>query len=157
MVNRMKLVGKLRLSAWNYLAGISMLPITSFHFNPEQIDSTKMERETSEHVEVRAESFFLEEQSSAEENHYVFAYRIKIRNLGNHTVQLLDRHWIITDSNGEVNEVRGDGVVGEQPVLAPGEDFEYTSGCHLKSEMGTMHLSYFLDPDGHKICGLHQG
>ena len=93
-----------------------------------------MERETSEQVEVRAESFFLEEQSSAEENHYVFAYRIKIRNLGNCTVQLLDRHWIITDSNGEVNEVRGDGVVGEQPVLSPGEVSNTPVDAILKPE-----------------------
>ena len=111
-----------------------------------------MESEISEQVEVQAESFYLEEHSSTEENHYVYAYKIRIRNLGNLTVQLLSRHWIITDSNGEVSEVRGDGVVGEQPVLNPGEDFEYTSGCHLKTEMGTMQGSYgMIDEKGNNM------
>ena len=101
-----------------------------------------MESEFSQKVEVHAESFFLEDHSCAEKNHYVYAYKIHIKNLSSLTVQLLTRHWIITDGNGEVSEVRGEGVVGEQPVLAPGEDFEYTSGCNLKTEMGTMHGSY---------------
>ena len=101
-----------------------------------------MEREISEEVEVCAESYFLKEHSSPEEHHYVYAYKIRISNLGSRTVQLLTRHWIITDSNGEVSEVRGDGVVGEQPVLDPGEDFEYASRRHLKTGMGTIQGSY---------------
>ena len=97
-----------------------------------------MESEISEEVEVRTESFFLEEHSSAKENHYVYPEKIRIRNLGSCTVQLLTHHWVITDSKGEIREVHGDGVVGEQPVLAPGEDFEYASRRHLKTGMVTM-------------------
>ena len=78
-----------------------------------------MQREISEEVEVQVESFYLKEHSNPEENHFVFAYKIRIKNLSVRTVQLLTRHWVITDSSGEINEVRGDGVVGEQPVLAP--------------------------------------
>ena len=94
------------------------------------------ESQTTENVEVEAESFFLEDHSDPEENHFVFAYKIRIKNHGSQTIQLLSRHWIITDSNGKTEEVKGEGVVGEQPVLDPGEEFEYTSGSHLKTEMG---------------------
>ena len=111
-----------------------------------------MESQITENVEVQAESFFLEEHSNPEDNHFVFAYKIRIKNLGKKTLQLLSRHWVITDSNGEVEEVRGEGVVGEQPVLSPGEDFEYTSGCHLKTKMGTMHGSYgMIDENGESL------
>ncbi|MEC8844900.1 MAG: Co2+/Mg2+ efflux protein ApaG, partial [SAR324 cluster bacterium] len=105
------------------------------------------ESQTTENVEVEAESFFLEDHSDPEENHFVFAYKIRIKNHGSQTVQLLSRHWIITDSNGKTEEVKGEGVVGEQPVLDPGEEFEYTSGSHLKTEMGTMHGSYQMVND----------
>ena len=106
-----------------------------------------MESEISEEVEIRVESYFLEEHSNPEENHFVFAYKIRIKNLSARTIKLLTRHWVITDSSGEVNEVRGEGVVGEQPVLGPNEEFEYTSGSHLKTEMGTMHGSYQMITD----------
>ena len=88
-------------------------------------------------VKVQAESYYLEEHSKPDENHYVYAYKIRIKNLSKQSVQLISRYWIITDSSGEINEVRGEGVVGEQPLLSPGEEFQYTSGSHLKSEMGT--------------------
>ena len=106
-----------------------------------------MESQMTENVEVQVESFFLEEHSNPEDNHFVFAYKIRIKNHSNQTLQLLSRHWIITDSNGEVEEVRGEGVVGEQPVLEEGEEFEYTSGSHLKTEVGTMHGSYQMVND----------
>ena len=105
------------------------------------------ESQTTENVEVEVESFFLEDHSDPEENHFVFAYKIRIKNHGSQTVQLLSRHWIITDSNGKTEEVKGEGVVGEQPVLDPGEEFEYTSGSHLKTEMGTMHGGYQMVND----------
>lgn len=101
-----------------------------------------MESAVTRDVEIRVESFYLEEQSAPEQGRYVFAYRVQMRNLGDDTVQLLRRHWIITDSTGRINEVRGEGVVGEQPTLAPGEAFEYVSGSHLESPMGTMEGTY---------------
>jgi len=92
---------------------------------------------------------FLDEQSRPSEDRYVFAYTINIRNTGDVPARLLDRHWIITDANGRVEEVRGDGVVGEQPLLQPGEHFEYTSGAVLETSVGTMQGSYgMLADDG---------
>lgn len=93
-------------------------------------------------IEVSAESFFLEEQSNPRRDHYAFAYRIRLKNHSPRTVQLLSRRWVITDSNGRVNHVEGDGVVGKQPVLGPGDDYEYMSGSRLESPMGTMHGAY---------------
>ena len=101
-----------------------------------------METAITEGVEVSVESFYLPDHSVPEEDRYVYAYRIRLQNRSPRTVQLLRRHWIITDSNGEVNEVKGEGVVGEQPVLEPGGEYEYTSGSHLKSPIGTMHGTY---------------
>ena len=92
---------------------------------------------------------FLDDQSRPGEDRYVFAYTINIRNTGDVPARLLDRHWIITDANGRVEEVRGDGVVGEQPLLRPGEHFEYTSGAVLETSVGTMQGSYgMLADDG---------
>jgi ApaG protein len=92
---------------------------------------------------------FLDDQSRPGEDRYVFAYTINIRNTGDVPARLLDRHWIITDANGRVEEVRGDGVVGEQPLLQPGEHFEYTSGAVLETSVGTMQGSYgMLADDG---------
>ena len=101
-----------------------------------------METAITEGVEVSVESFYLSDHSAPEDDRYVYAYRIRLQNRSPHTVQLLRRHWIITDGNGEVNEVKGEGVVGEQPVLEPGGEYEYTSGSHLKSPIGTMHGTY---------------
>lgn len=82
---------------------------------------------------------FVPEQSDPSTNQYLFAYHITIRNEGAETVQLLSRHWVITNGEGKVEEVRGPGVVGYQPVLAAGEEFQYTSGCPLGTPVGTMH------------------
>lgn len=87
---------------------------------------------------------FVEEQSNPEAGHWLFAYHITIRNEGGETVQLLSRHWVITNGEGHVEEVRGPGVVGYQPVLEPGEEFQYTSGCPLTTPVGTMHGEFSM-------------
>ena len=98
-------------------------------------------------IEVSARSFYVEAQSNPEARRYVFAYTITIRNAGEVAAQLLSRHWVITDSDGKVEEVRGEGVVGEQPHLNPGEEFRYTSGAVLESPVGTMRGSYRMVAD----------
>jgi len=85
---------------------------------------------------------FLADQSEPDADHYFFAYTVTIRNTGEVAGQLISRHWIITDGDGLVHEVRGEGVVGKQPVLQPGESFEYTSGCPLSTPVGSMKGSY---------------
>jgi ApaG protein len=101
-----------------------------------------MGRETGREIAVSAKTRYLQEQSDEKAGRYVFAYTITIRNLGRTTAQLVSRHWIITDSQGLVQEVRGLGVVGEQPVLHPGESFEYTSGASIATPVGTMRGAY---------------
>ena len=98
-------------------------------------------------VRVAAQSFYIEEQSVPEQGRYVFAYTITIRNEGAMPARLLSRHWIITDSNGKVEEVRGEGVVGEQPYLRPGEGFQYTSGAVIATPVGSMQGSYRMVAD----------
>ncbi|MFZ1642725.1 MAG: Co2+/Mg2+ efflux protein ApaG [Candidatus Contendobacter sp.] len=101
------------------------------------------------HITVAAQAFFLEEQSNPERERYVFAYTILIQNQGNIPAKLLSRHWVITDANGKIEEVRGEGVVGEQPYLRPGEGFQYTSGAILETAVGSMKGSYqMLADDG---------
>ncbi len=101
-----------------------------------------MYHETTQAIRVTVEPFYLEDQSSPSDNHYVWAYQVRIENTGSDVVQLLNRHWRITDSLGRVQEVRGAGVVGEQPILKPGESFEYTSGTPLPTPSGIMVGSY---------------
>ena len=92
---------------------------------------------------------YLDEQSSPDDERYVFAYTVTIRNTGAVAAKLISRHWVITDGHGEVQEVRGDGVVGEQPHLSPGEAFRYTSGAVIETPVGSMHGSYrMLADDG---------
>ena len=91
-------------------------------------------------VKVRVR--FVAEQSDPSADLYLFAYTIRVENTGAQAAQLLSRHWIITDGNGKIEEVRGPGVVGEQPRLAPGQAFEYTSGCPLSTPYGTMRGTY---------------
>jgi ApaG protein len=85
---------------------------------------------------------YLPDQSDPAEQQYVFAYTVRITNRGKQAAQVISRHWIITDGSQNTHEVRGLGVVGQQPLLAPGESFEYTSGCPLPTPIGTMHGSY---------------
>ncbi|MGH8524116.1 MAG: Co2+/Mg2+ efflux protein ApaG, partial [Gammaproteobacteria bacterium] len=98
-------------------------------------------------IKVRVHSTYVEEQSSPENEQYVFAYTITIENIGTIPAKLLTRHWIITDSNGKIREVRGDGVVGEQPYLRPGEAFRYTSAAMIETPVGSMHGSYQMIAD----------
>jgi len=100
-------------------------------------------------IRVRVQSHYLPEQSSPKDDRFVFAYTITISNEGSITAQLRTRHWIITDGRGSIEEVKGDGVVGEQPRLSPGQSFQYTSGCVLTTPIGTMHGTYrFFRDDG---------
>jgi ApaG protein len=96
----------------------------------------------SPQVAVRVRSEYLAGQSQPQAERWLFAYHVEIHNLGQEPVQLLSRHWIITNGNGAVDEVRGPGVVGLQPVIEPGEHFAYSSGCPLDTPVGTMHGSY---------------
>ncbi|WP_026687009.1 Co2+/Mg2+ efflux protein ApaG [Azovibrio restrictus] len=98
-------------------------------------------------IQVSVRTQFLPDQSDGENGRYVFAYTITIRNSGTLPAQLISRHWIITDGNGRVQEVKGLGVVGNQPLLKPGESFEYTSGCVLDTPVGTMGGSYQMVAD----------
>ena len=103
----------------------------------------------SHDIRVEVETRFLDDKSTPRENRYVFAYTINIRNEGTQGARLVARHWIITDANGKVQEVRGDGVVGEQPWMRPGDNFVYTSGAVLETAVGTMRGSYrMLADDG---------
>ena len=101
---------------------------------------------------VSVKTQYLPEQSEPDRNNYVFAYAITIKNTGNITAQLISRHWVITDGNNRVEEVRGLGVVGHQPLLQPGEQFEYTSGTALATPQGSMTGEYFcVAEDGTKF------
>ncbi len=106
-----------------------------------------MYEETTRTIRVMVEPVFLDDQSSPSDDHYVWAYHVRIENLGRETVQLRTRHWRITDANGRIHEVRGDGVVGEQPVLHPGEAFEYTSGTPLATPSGIMVGDYAMESE----------
>jgi ApaG protein len=96
----------------------------------------------TEGIRVRVQSRYIAERSSPRDERYVFAYTITISNEGVRTAQLRTRHWVITDGRGVIDEVRGDGVVGEQPRLQPGQSFQYTSNCVLTTPIGTMHGTY---------------
>jgi ApaG protein len=109
-------------------------------------------------ITVAVQTRFVPEQSQPDAGRYVFAYTIRIANAGSMPARLISRHWIITDGNGKVEEVRGDGVVGEQPWLRPGEDFHYTSGAVLETPVGTMRGSYHMvaDDGRHFDAGIPQ-
>jgi len=103
---------------------------------------------TTRAITVTVQPIYLEDQSSPDEQHFVWAYHVKIENNGGETVQLRNRYWRITDSLGRIQEVRGAGVVGEQPVLKPGESFEYTSGTPLPTPSGFMVGTYQMETEG---------
>lgn len=96
-------------------------------------------------VKITVETEYQPAYSSPAQFHYVFTYRITIENLGDQTIQLINRHWYIHDASRDPKEVEGDGVVGEQPVLEPGESHNYVSGCNLKSGIGKMHGTYTME------------
>lgn len=93
-------------------------------------------------IQVAVDSQFVDDESQPDADHYVFAYTVTVRNEGRLPAQLVSRHWVITDSHGKVEEVRGEGVVGEQPWLQPGHGYQYSSGATLQTSVGTMHGSY---------------
>ena len=103
-----------------------------------------MEDTSRYRIQVAVQVRYLADQSDEADNRHVFAYTITLTNEGGHAVQLLSRHWVITDSNSHVQEVKGKGVVGEQPVINPGQSFEYTSGTVLATQVGTMSGSYLM-------------
>lgn len=101
---------------------------------------------------VTVDTAYLPDQSSPEQQQYVFAYTITITNIGQVAAQLVSRHWIITDAHGDIKEVKGLGIVGAQPLLEPKQQYEYTSGCVLNTTAGSMHGSYFcVAVDGEKF------
>lgn len=93
-------------------------------------------------VKVSVETIYQPEYSNPANEHFMFAYRVKIENMGDYAVQLMSRKWNIFDSNGIKRQVEGEGVIGQQPVINPGENYEYVSGCNLKTDMGSMKGSY---------------
>jgi ApaG protein len=103
-------------------------------------------------IRVEVQSVFVPERSDPDDAQWFFAYRVRITNEGDEPAQLVSRHWVIIDGHGRVEEVRGPGVVGEQPMLGPGEAFEYTSACPLRTASGTMHGTYqMVTPDGERF------
>ena len=110
-------------------------------------DGSPAYEQTTQGITVRVQPFYLEEQSAPESRHFVWAYHVRIQNNGAETVQLLSRYWRITDCAGKVQEVRGEGVVGKQPVLKPGEAFEYASGTPLSAPSGIMVGIYYMEAE----------
>lgn len=108
--------------------------------------STKMSEKIYD-ISVNVQPTYIAEQSDPGNNHYVFAYTVTIKNNGNVPAKLLTRHWVITDGDGKIQEVKGEGVVGEKPHLKPGENFRYTSGTMMKTPVGSMHGSYQMIAD----------
>ncbi len=110
-----------------------------------------MYSETTRSIRVTVVPVFLDEHSSPEDAKYVWAYEVRIENLGDETVQLINRHWSITNSLGQTETVRGPGVVGEQPILKPGDYFEYTSGAPLSTPSGLMMGTYQMEDNDGKV------
>ena len=111
-----------------------------------------MSEAVTEGIRIEVRSAFVPERSNPNDSYYFFAYEVTITNEGDEPARLLTRHWIITDGGGNVDEVVGEGVVGETPYLAPGESFSYTSFCPLRTETGTMHGTYgMVRPDGREF------
>lgn len=103
-------------------------------------------------IRVSVQARYVEQRSRPEDGLWFFAYHVELENLGDETVQLISRHWVITDGDARVEEVRGPGVVGEQPILEPGDTFQYTSACPLPTSFGTMHGSYqMVTSDGDRF------
>jgi len=98
-------------------------------------------------IQVTVKSYYIKEQSDPDNDLYVFAYTVNIHNSGTVAAKLISRHWIITDADGNEQEVRGDGVIGEQPYLSPGDSFEYSSGTHMDTPVGSMYGTYQMQAD----------
>jgi ApaG protein len=116
------------------------------------VESVPKSRTSRHRIEVDVATTYVDDQSRPDESRYVFSYTITIRNEGQVPARLLTRHWVITDANGKVQEVRGEGVVGEQPYLLPGQGFRYSSGAILETPVGAMQGSYqMVADDGHEF------
>lgn len=113
-----------------------------------------MPTETTQAIRVSVRAIYLDERSDPAESRFAFAYQIQIANEGDETVQLRRRHWIITNGNGDIEEVDGEGVVGEQPMLAPGAIHEYTSGAIIETPYGTMEGTYQMHGDEGRIFDI---
>ncbi len=113
--------------------------------------SRRRYEETTGDIRIAVEPDFLDDQSQPDEGQYLWAYRVTIENRGNAAVQLVSRHWRITDARGKVREVRGPGVVGEQPVIGPGGSFQYTSGAPLETACGFMTGTYQMRDETGKL------
>jgi ApaG protein len=126
-------------------------------FKPPSMHCSVSEAVTH-NVRVEVESQYAPEHSQPFQNEWFFHYTVRITNEGDETVQLISRHWIITDATGHTDEVQGPGVVGEQPVLAPGESFQYTSGCPLRTSSGVMRGTYHMVDEDVEIAAfaLHE-
>jgi ApaG protein len=137
----------MRFRPWSTWTGGQDHPkLTSVASSDEQV-ATAMYNALTRSIAVSVEPFFVEDQSRPDEQRWVFGYRVRIANQGAEPVQLMGRHWRITDARGRMIEVRGEGVVGEQPRLEPGETFEYTSGTPLATSTGMMLGSYQMVTD----------
>jgi len=108
---------------------------------------TSLNESNNAHIDVDVTTNYIEDQSSPEQNRFVFSYTVTIRNTGSLAAKLLTRHWIINDANGNIQEVHGEGVVGEQPYLRPDDSFEYTSGTVIETPVGSMEGSYQMITD----------
>lgn len=106
-----------------------------------------MTTDSKHDIQVTVKSFYIKEQSDPDRAHYVFAYTVNIENKGSVAAKLISRHWVITDADGKKQEVKGEGVIGEQPHLSPGASFEYTSGTHMDTPVGSMYGSYQMIAD----------
>lgn len=102
-------------------------------------------------IRVQVTSHYLPERSSPQDEHFFFTYHVRVSNEGSERAKLVSREWIITDSNGDVQRVTGAGVVGEQPMLGPGDAFEYSSFCPLKTPVGSMHGTYQMEAEGGEV------
>tara|TARA_B100001105_G_C22201110_1_gene361246 strand:+ start:264 stop:644 length:381 start_codon:yes stop_codon:yes gene_type:complete len=107
-------------------------------------------KDNKNNITISVETIYLQQDSEPENNKYFFLYTILIRNMGSVGAKLLSRHWIIEDSNGKKQDVKGDGVVGEQPHITPGEEFQYTSGAMIETSLGTMKGTYQMIDDDEK-------
>ncbi len=116
------------------------------------IETSTSPRTSRHKIQVDVSASYVDDQSKPDESRYFFAYTITVRNEGQVPARLLTRHWVITDANGKVQEVRGEGVVGEQPYILPGQGFRYSSGAYLETPVGAMQGTYqMLADDGHKF------
>ena len=129
--------------------------LTSRGMTPPGSRGVRTSDSTTRGIRIEVQSFYMPERSSPKDPLYLFEYHVRITNVGSETAQLISREWIITNADGEVEKVKGPGVVGEQPVLAPGTSFEYRSFCPLKTTVGSMHGSYqMVTPGGDRFDAM---